>query len=124
MKINRPLCERKGGCTKPATTMLSWNLSVGRLWRLSCDEHATDRFGSKQPCWVSELIGWDQPQTEKRPAQDSVEHRALYEVALPPLHVLKGLVVQVSSHRLGCKTKERRGRTSDLRLKGDTHYEH
>jgi hypothetical protein len=59
--MNRPKCERKGGCSKPATKMLSWGLSAGRLWRLSCDEHAEDRFGSKQGCWVSDLVGWDQP---------------------------------------------------------------
>jgi hypothetical protein len=64
MKINRPKCERKGGCRKPATKVLSWDLASGRQWKLSCADHAEDRFGSKHGCWVSDLKGFDQP--EKR----------------------------------------------------------
>jgi hypothetical protein len=59
--MKRPNCERKGTSPHPATKTLVFDLPSGRQTRFSCDEHANDRFGSLHACYVSELLGYDDP---------------------------------------------------------------
>jgi hypothetical protein len=55
LDIERPRCEHKGSVPHPATRVLVWELSSGRLVKFMCEEHYRDI--GRQPYWIGTLDG-------------------------------------------------------------------
>ena len=53
--MNRPNCEHKGSTPHKATHVCAWELSSGRTWRFSCEQHK-EQFG-KKPYFAAKLEG-------------------------------------------------------------------
>jgi hypothetical protein len=55
--MNRPKCEQKGTVPHPATHVLIFELSSGRVTKFVCEPHSKD--ASPQPYFVAKLIGYN-----------------------------------------------------------------
>jgi hypothetical protein len=54
-KAERPHCEHKGSLPHPATHVLVWDLSSGRVTKFMCERHSKD--AGPRPYIVAKLIG-------------------------------------------------------------------